>query len=141
MPSIFAELENELSDAIDDTFGEGFTFLPMIQATVNSRREPDPDRPSVPVQAVIDERNPGSSSFARLGATSGGTAASGGAPQFTATNPMLFLEERRMAAAGRPRRYDRFRRDDTGHVYEVTDVHQDGQGRLKLGLALVKREA
>lgn len=140
MPSLFAGLEDVLSNAIDETFAESWEFQPMRQPTVNSRREPDPDRVGVTLIAVMDDRNPGSSSFARLGSTSGGIASSGGAPQFTATNPMLFVDERRLGAGSRPRRYDRFRRTDSGHVYEVTDVHQDGQGRLKLGLALVKRE-
>lgn len=140
MPSIFDGLENILSDAIDDTFATEWEFLPMRQATVNSRRESDPERPSVTVRATIDDRNPGSASFARLGSTSGGVAHSGGAPQFSASNPMLFIDERQMGPAGRPRRYDRWRSVDNGRVYEVTDVHQDGQGRLKLGLALVKRD-
>jgi len=139
MVSLWAGLEDRLSDAIDQVFGETFVHLPMRSQTPLSRREADPERASAPFQAVIDDRNPGSSSFARLGSRTGGIAGEHGAPQFTASNPMLFLEERRLPG-GLPRRLDRIRRQATGDVYEVADVAKDGQGRWKLTLVKVARD-
>lgn len=139
MPNLFAALEDELSDAVDSMFAESWTHLPMSQPTPNSRREPDQARGPATFLATIDDRNPGSSSFARLGATSGGTASSGGAPQFSASNPILFVDERRLPG-GLPVRLDRIKRIDTGDIYEVVDLHKDGQGRWKLAMVKVAKE-
>lgn len=139
MPANFAALEDRLSAAVDAVFGESFRFIPMRQPTPNSRREADPGRAERTVIGVFDDRNPGSSSFARLGNTKGGVASSGGAPQFTSSNPMLFLDEVQMGGT-RIERLDRFRRIDTGDVYEVTDITKDGQGRRKLVLAKVGKD-
>lgn len=139
MSSPFDALEDRLSDAVDAQFAEPFTHLPMRQPTPNSRREPDGTRAAQTFQAVLDDRNPGGASFARLGASSGGVASSGGPPQFTASNPMLFVDARRLPA-GLPVRLDRIRRAATGDVYEVGDIHKDGQGRWKLALVKVAKE-
>lgn len=138
MPSPFAALEDQLSDVVDGMFAEPFTFLPMTQPTVNSRLAADPGRAQQTVSGVLDDRNPGSTSFARLGKTSGGAATSGGPPQFSTTSPMLFIDERRFAGGVMPaRRLDRFRRNDTGDVFEVTNIERDGQGRWKLAMTKV----
>ncbi len=137
MPSPFAELEDRLSAAVDAHFGEDFVHLPMMQATPNSRREPDASRSSSPFVAVIDDRNPGSTSFARLGSTSGGIAHHGGAPQFTTSQPKLFVEA--SAFASEPVRLDRIQRVDTGDVYEITNLAKDGQGRLVFDMVKVAK--
>lgn len=139
MTAPFAALEDELSDAIDTVFAEDWTHLPMAQPTPNSRRTPDPTRGQATFRATVDDRNPGSSSFARLGATSGGIASSGGAPQFSASNPMLFVDERRFPA-GLPVRLDRVRRHATGDIFEIVDMHKDGQGRWKLAMVKVAKD-
>lgn len=140
MPSVFAGLEDALSDAVDATFGELFDFIPMAQVNVNGRPAPDGSRTVQRFTAVIDNRDPGSTSFERLGSTGGGHASKGGPPSFTATNPMLFFETRHLAANTNPRRLDRVKRIDTGEVYEIKAVEQDGQGRLKAGLTKVAQE-
>lgn len=141
MPSMFAALEDQLSDVVDTMFAETFDFLPMTQPTVNSRLAADAGREMQTVVAVLDDRNPGSTSFARLGKTSGGVASSGGPPQFSTTSPMLFVDERRFSGGLMPaRRLDRFRRAQTGDVFEVTGLERDGQGRWKIGLTKVAKE-
>lgn len=139
MTTPFAALEDRLSDEIDRVFAEEWTHLPMRQPTPNSRRAPDPERSQQSFRAVVDDRNPGSSSFARLGSTSGGVAHSGGPPQFTASNPMLFVDERRLPG-GVPVRLDRIRRHATGDIFEVVDVHKDGQGRWKMAMVKVAKD-
>ncbi len=136
MPSPFAALEDRLSAEVDRAFGESFVHLPMRQTTVNSARVADPDRAQRTVSAVIDDRTPGSASFARLGKTSGGVATSGGAPKFTTTSPTLFVDAAQFAGAV-PARLDRIRRVDTGAVYDITNIGKDGQGRLKFDLVQV----
>lgn len=137
MPSIFAAFEDELSDAIDGTFGEQFEFIPMVQPNVNARPGPDHSRAVQLITAVIDDRNPGSTSFERLGSTGGGHAVKPGAPKFTASNPMLFFDSRQLMPGSNPVRLDRFRRLDNGATYEITALDQDGQGRLKAALTRV----
>lgn len=136
MPALFAGLEDKLSREVDRVFGEAFRFLPMWQPTPNSRREPDTTRAERDVAAVLDDRNAGSTSFARLGATKGGIAGSGGPPEFTASNPMLFIDQAQLGGT-RLDRLDRFRRVDTGFIYEVIDITKDGQGRMKLVMTRV----
>lgn len=135
MPAPFAALENRLSAAVAATFGEDFILHPY-RATPGQRREPDPDRQPRSFQAEIDDRNAGSTSFARLGKSSGGTATSGGAPQFTTSNPKLFVDLDRLGGS-MPQRLDRIRRVDTAVVYEVTNIAKDGQGRLTLDMVQV----
>lgn len=139
MTAPFAALEDRLSDAVDAMFGEDWTHLPMAQPTPNSRRQPDATRGPAQFRATIDDRNHGSASFARLGATSGGVASHGGAPNFSASNPMLFVDERQFPA-GIPVRLDRVRRTATGDVYEIADLHKDGQGRWKMALVKVAKD-
>lgn len=141
MPANFAALENTLSCAIDHMFGESFRFLPMTQATVNSRLAPDTTRDSAEIRAVLDDRNPGSTSFERLGRSSGGIASKSQTPQFATSNPMLFVDERQFFPAAMPaRRLDRIKRTETGDVYEITGLEKDGQGRWKIGLVKVAKE-
>lgn len=136
MPSAFAALENKLSREVDTVFGEDFVHLPMKQATPNSRRETNADLPQTVFVGVFDDRTPGSSSsFSRLGPTSGGHATSGGAPQFTGSSPMLFVDDGQFDTA--PARLDRIRRVDTGAVYEITNIAKDGVGRLMINLVQV----
>lgn len=139
MTSPFAALEDRLSDAIDGLFAETWTHLPMRQPTPISRRETDSGRTQQTFTAVMDDRTPGSASFARLGQTSGGIASGGGAPQFTASNPMLFVDERRFTS-GIPVRLDRVRRHATGDIFEVVDITKDGQGRLKMAMVKVAKD-
>ena len=139
MPANFAALEDRLSAAVDAQFGEPFRFLPMHQPVTNARREQDSSRAVRNITAVFDDRNPGGTSFARLGSTSGGKAQSGGAPQFSASNPNLFVDEREFAAGQMPRHLDRFQRLDTGDVYEIASLDKDGQGRWKYALAKVAK--
>lgn len=139
MPSLFDDLENEISDDVDAQFGAEWEHVPMSRATPNSRPGEDASRLRSTVVAVFDDRVPGAGSFARLGNTSGGTASPSATPQFTMTNPMLFVDARRFLY-GQPRHGDRFVRADNGFVYEVAGIEPDGQGRLKMPLALVSRE-
>jgi hypothetical protein len=140
MPSVFAGLEDELSTAVDETFGESFVFLPMTQPTVNSRLGPDPTRLSFEFTAVIDNKSAGSNSFERLGKSSGGVASKGGTPQFVTSSPMMFFDSRQFVGAGLPRRLDRVRRADTGEVFEVTAIEQDGLGRHKASIVKVAQD-
>lgn len=141
MSALFAAFEDQLSDAVDGMFAETFTFLPMAQPTVNSRLAADGSRSQQTVSGVLDDRNPGSTSFARLGKSSGGVATSGGPPQFSTTSPMLFIDERRFAGGVMAaRRLDRFCRVATGDVYEVTGIERDGQGRWKIGMTKVSQQ-
>lgn len=137
MSSVFAGLENQLSDAIDEMFAEAFEFIPMVQPNVNARPGPDVARAVQTIQAVIDDRNPGSTSFERLGATGGGHASKPGGPKFATSNPMLFFDSRRLAPGSNPARLDRFRRLLDGAVYEITGLDQDGQGRFKASMTRV----
>lgn len=139
MPAPFAALEDRLSAVIDRQFGEAFLFLPMTQATVNSRLQADAERQIFEFTAVIDDRNPGSTSFERLGRSSGGVSTRGGKPEFTTSNPMLFFDGSQFPN-GVPRRLDRFQRVDTGAVYEITALEKDGQGRHKASLVKVAQE-
>lgn len=139
MPAKFAALEDRLSAAIDGHFGERFIFMPMAQPTVNSRLGPDSSRSQFEFVAVLDDRNPGSTSFERLGRTSGGASTKGGKPEFTTSNPMLFFDGAAFGG-GLPRRLDRFQRVDTGAVYELTAIEKDGQGRHKASLVKVAQE-
>lgn len=137
MPSVFAALEDALSDAVDVTFGEMFVVIPMARATVNSQSASDPSRHDVTLQAVLDDRSASGASFARLN-----TAVSGrsGHSEFTVTSPLLFVESRRLGAYGAPKRNDRVRRVDTGDLYEIIDASKDGQGRYKLAMLWLKNE-
>lgn len=137
MPARFAELEDRLSAAVDGMFGEVFRFHPMTQATVNSRLGPDTNRSIFLFTAVIDDRNPGSTSFARLGSTSGGTASRDAKPAYATSNPMLFFDISGFGDRTPPRRLDRVERLDTGAVYELTSIEKDGQGRFKAGMVRV----
>lgn len=135
MPSPFAALEDQLSDAIDGAFAEAWTLLPMRRPTPNSRSDVDPDRTGFAFDAVFDNGTPGSGSFARLGG-GGGAAHHGGAPQFTTSSPTLHVETRRLNGVT-VQRLDRVVHADTGDIYEITDVKQDGQGRQRWPLVKV----
>lgn len=137
MGSVFSGLEDRLSAEIDAVFGELFVFFPMAQPTVNSRLGPDPARVSFSFTAVIDDRNPGSNSFERLGGSGAGATSSGTKPAFSASSPMLFFEGDRFGDATPPRRLDRVQRIGTGATYEITALEKDGQGRYKAGLVKV----
>lgn len=140
MPSLFAALEDRLSAAIDKQYGEWFVFLPMTQPTVNSRLGPDASRSSFRFFAVWDDSVPGSNSFERLGKSSGGTASSGGKPQFATSNPLIFFDGVQFGGV-LPKRLDRAMREETGGVYEMTEApKKDGQGRFRVALVKVAQE-
>lgn len=125
MPSAFAALENRLSDAIDLQFGEPFTFQPHAAPVPNAKPSPDPTRGARTVVGVFDEPSFVST---EIGAEVRGSS------RFSMRKLTLSIDVRQFAGGEGPRRFDRFLRQGTGTLYEVTDVKQDGEGRFKLML-------
>lgn len=124
MPSPFAALENRLSDAIDVQFGEAFEFRPHT-ALPNARPTVDATRAVRAVTGVFDEPSFVST---EIGAEVRGSS------RFSMRKLSLSIDVRQFAEGEGPRRFDRFLRQGTGALYEVTDVKQDGEGRYKLML-------
>lgn len=125
MPSLFAGLEDRLSDAIDRQFGEAFTFRPHAAVVPGAKPLPDPSRSTRPVVGVYDEPS--------FTSTEVGADVRGGS-RYSMRKLSLSIDARQFAANEPPRRLDRFERTGTGKHFEVTDLKQDGEGRYKLML-------
>ena len=125
MPSLFAALEDRLSDTIDHVFGEPFEFRPYVAVVPNVRPAADNSRAVRPVFGAFDEPS--------FNSTEVGTDVRGGS-RFSMRKPSLSIDVRQFLAGQKPQRLDRLLRIDTGKVYEVSDVKQDGEGRYKLML-------
>ena len=128
------ELENVLSDVVDDTFGEAFEFRPMARANVNVGSKADPGRTATRCRGVFGDR---AYTLPELGKVGNPPRHQAG-PMLSLTNPMLSIDMRQLADPIRAG--DRFKRIATGDVYEVSDVQPDGQGRKRLELTCAGSE-
>jgi hypothetical protein len=123
MPSLFAALEDRVSDTVDAVMGEPVTWTPMRAAPSGGRRTVDPDRAPLTFTAVFDSGPHVSKALGAVERT---------ATRVSMDKPSVSVDLRRLA--GRlPVRLDRITR--AGVVYEINDVQApDGEGRLMLSL-------
>lgn len=126
MPSIFAGLENQLSDHVDAVFAEAFEFRPMTPGVGGGRPSADGSRAVREVIGVFDDRSSVSKALGEVARRS---------TQAVIRHIWLSIDERQFADAQGPRQKDRFKRLDTGIVYDVAEIMQDGERRFKLRLA------
>jgi hypothetical protein len=123
MPSAFAALEDELSQACDGVFGETFEFRPQVAAPGGGRRAPDPDRAVRPVTGIHES--------APFKSTEFGTEARGSLPA-RMTRVSLSIDDREFASGQKPTRLDRFRRAKDGMLYEAGPPELDDEGRWRI---------
>ena len=130
MPSAFAALENELADACVATFGdtEGWEFRPMVAAPGGGRRSADPDRAVKAVLGIFDDRSFNSEALGSVERT---------ATLITMRHVYLWVDRRQFTVGQIPRRFDRFRRNATGTLYEVSEMQEDGEQMFKMRLTFV----
>ena len=132
MPSMFAALEDAASATWDATFGEPFEFRPMVAAAGGGRRTVDGSRSVKSVTGVFDDRSFNSEALGAVERT---------ATLITMRHVYLWIARSQFTAGQEPRRLDRFRRTGTGTVYDVSEIQEDGEGRLKIRLSQVSKEA
>jgi hypothetical protein len=130
MPSLFAALDQQVSDDIDTVFAETFEIRPYATADVNAGRTPDKARPVLHVQAIFDDRykdvSPmGSSNFVARAATPVGS-----------TEVKLSLNLAQLGGGPAPIHGDLCVRLDTKDIYELTDPKPDGLSRMVYRLKL-----
>lgn len=125
MPSIFAALENRVSDSCDAFFGEQWVLEPMMAAPGGGRRTVDAARASVEVAGIYSAPNKRSTEF--------GTEARGSVPRLV-EETTVSIDVRQVPDGDRPQRFDRIRRIDTGQVFEISHSERDGEGRIKAWL-------
>lgn len=126
MPSIFAGLENQLSDHVDVVFGELFEFRPMTPGVGGGRDGVDSGREIRQVKGVFDDRSSVSKALGEVARRS---------TQAVIRHIWLSIDERQFAAGQIPRQKDRFKRLGTDTVYNVAEIMQDGEGRYRIRLA------
>lgn len=125
MPSVFSAMEDQLSDAVDATFGEQFEFQPKTPGAGGGRPSVDPSRAVREVNGIFDDRSFSSKSFGDVART---------AMQVSLRHQWLSIDKRQFLDDQQPRQKDGFKRLDTGVTYSVAEVTQDGEGRYKLRL-------
>lgn len=126
MPSIFAGLENQLSDHVDTVFGELFEFRPMTPGAGGGRPSVDASRAVRQVKGVFDDRSSVSKALGEVARRS---------TQAVIRHVWLSIDSRQFVTGQGPRQKDRFKRIDTGIVYDVAEIMQDGEARFKIRLA------
>lgn len=131
-PAPFDELEDEVSAACDDLFGEAFELQPMRAPAPNVRREPDTGRIKCGFRAIFDERP----KFTEAG--------SGGLTDFKRistgrddTNSYLSVDDAELSKVDR-RPGDRVLRIKTQALYELGNPRPDGMGRTVFPLTSIK---
>lgn len=133
VPSLFQDAFALASEGIDDTFGECWTYLPMVKADPNGRAAADPGRAIVtPVIAVYF------GPYAR--AFSAETRKQGLKPErpgHASDRPVCDLALCRLPY--HPRAGDRVLRLQTGHLYEIAEPRPNGVGRAALDLNLLNQ--
>jgi hypothetical protein len=132
MPSIFAGLEDLLSDQVDAVFGESFEFRPMTPGVGGGRPAVDTSRAVRQVTGAFDDRSSVSKALGEVARRS---------TQAVVRHQWLSIDERQFAAGQGPRQKDNFKRLDTGTVYSVAEIMQDGERRYKIRLADGFKEA
>ncbi len=136
--SVFSDLEDEVSDMVDEVFGDQYRFLPMMQDTVNSPVAPDTQR--AVREPVIGIYSGPTRVLPELGAktvTQG--FASGHAPNMTTQETRIGFDLSEFAAGQLPRRLDRFLDLGNGKLWSVSDVQPDSEGRIVCFVAFVKK--
>ncbi|ADJ23036.1 hypothetical protein Hden_1224 [Hyphomicrobium denitrificans ATCC 51888] len=126
MPSIFAGLEDQLSDHVDAVFGELFEFRPMTPGVGGGRPAIDNSRAVRQVTGAFDDRSSVSKALGEVARRS---------TQAVIRHIWLSIDERQFAVGQGPRQKDRFKRLDTNIVYDVAEIMQDGERRYKIRLA------
>lgn len=128
MPSIFATLEDAVSDEIDRLFAEYFEHRPMTQRP-NVGASSDVDRSVLRVVGIFDARTE----------EMGQIPASMLSPGAKSENGFVSIDDRQFDGP-RPRKGDHFLRVDTGEVFEVSSFDDDGLGRRRYRLRHVGLE-
>jgi len=138
--SVWADLEDSISETVDLTFGETFEFRPMTQLTVNDPVAEDVTRAVRTVEGIYSapstEVTLGNTKPTRTKVLGGD-----GMTLVSLTAPRASFDERAFAAGERPRKGDRFSRVATLDLYQVIDIQPDGQGRLVLVLSHIVKES
>lgn len=125
MPTVFAGLEDQMSDTIDEMYGELWTLLPMMDSAGGGRRVVDATRPEAVFTGAYDGPVKRSTEF--------GSEARGSNPRIL-NEPSISIDTRQFAGGGLPRRFDRIRRHETGQLYELSHGERDSENRLKYAL-------
>lgn len=125
MPGAFAALEDELSAACDEQFGETFEFRPMTVGPGGGRRSVDSGRAVKSVTGIFDDRSFNSQALGAVERT---------ATQVTLRHVWLSVQRSQFTAGAEPRRTDRFARIGTDRLYEAAEIQEDGEGRFRIRL-------
>lgn len=131
VPSLFQDAFALASEGIDDTFGECWTYLPMVKADPNGRAVPDPDR-AVVTSVIAVHFGP----YAR--AFSAETRKQGLKPErpgHASSRPVFDIALCRLPYA--PREGDRVVRLETGLLYHLAEPRPNGVGRAAIDLNLL----
>jgi hypothetical protein len=131
MPSPFAALEDAMSEAVDEQFAEAFEYRPYTAGPGGGRGGPDASRPLMAIRGVFFDKSYNSKAFGDEERT---------ATRMTLRHATLSVDKRQLAHHDPPRRADRVKRVDTGVVYEIAEVGEDGHGRHKLRLVEILKE-
>ena len=126
MTTIFGAFENAAFKEFERVFGEHFEFRPFAAAPGGGRRSADATRS---VRSVI-----GIHAVKAFTSKEVGTEARGSTPS-NFHRISLSFDIRQFPPNELPRPMDRFRREETGELFEVaTDGERDSENRLKWGV-------
>lgn len=117
-----------MSSLVDGTFGERFEYRPYLAGPGGGRGGPDSGRPTFEFSGIFKDKSFEAKSFGEIERTSS---------RMTLRHVLLSVDRRNLAS---PKRVDRVLRLDTGVVYEIAEIGEDGEGRWKLRLVEIAKE-
>lgn len=132
MATLFGAEENRAFAEIERIYGESFEFRPQVAAPGGGRRSADPDREVRTITGLLDSPLFKSNEF--------GSEARGATPVRMSRMSISF-DERQLPDDERPQRFDKFKRLETGMLYEAGTPERDGEGRWKVPVTELGRES